>query len=110
MEKYIRPGSRSSNSHTPASNKRMKSDIRMNEDPMYEFKCPVYKTYKANKNLVQAATNNKENQFKNPTSSYDNLAKYQKYKQNKINNIPNKKPRVEYKASGRFPNTSEVFK
>ena len=75
------------------SNRRVKSDIRMDEDPVYQYRCPTYKNYKANRKGQKF--NDKENRpmvFGNSkNSSYDNLAKYNEYKKAKANKISNKK-------------------
>jgi len=67
------------------SNRRIKSDIRMDDDPIYQYKFPVYKNYKKKPTKF----NNKENEpmhFSN--KSYDNLAKFNEYKKAKANKIP----------------------
>ena len=62
----------------------------MDEDPVYQYKCPTYKNYKTNKKGPKF--NNKENQpmvfGAGKTHSYDNLAKYNEYKRAKANKIP----------------------
>jgi hypothetical protein len=81
------------------SNRRIKSDIRMDEDPQYQYKCPVYKNYKTSKRSLRF--NNKENQpmvFGNHNSnSYDNLEKYNEYKKAKANRLPNKNKANEHR-------------
>ena len=46
--------------HSTISNRRIKSDIRIDEDPVYQYKCPTYKNYKTTKRGQKF--NNKENQ------------------------------------------------